>query len=669
MFPRTLRLRVAVDILLIVLGMAALILPLFRMRYMDNWASIESTFISDARFLSENWPSPKWQPLWYAGTRFDYIYPPALRYGTAGLAHYYPNMTTAKAYHIYTAFFYCVGIAGVYFLVHAASGSRRAGWLAALLTAFCSPSFLFPNSTLAEMLTDMPRLSTQRFNALIRYGEGPHITALGLMPIALASAWFALRRFSPVAVACAALFSCLLVSNNFYGASAFALAFPLLVWSLWITHLDNRIFWRALAIGALAYSLTAFWLTPSYLAVTLENMRYVSNPGNKFSLWIFVGQIVLFLILTDRYARGRRERAWPVFVMGFAFVFALQVLGNVTFDFRVIGEPQRWVPELDLALILLFVLVLEWAFSHRWRFARWVAYAALLIALVPCAVALRYTRQFIPKQSQHQDRFEYKITNWIHENLPGQRLYVTGTLRFWFNGWHNIPHVGGGSEQGLANGTVIPAQWELNLGPELEPSQTWLEATGADAVIVHGPKSKEFYRDIVTPAKFKDWQVLYDDGEDNLIYRVPRRFPGIARAVDTTAARAIPTPTGTARLADARPYAKMLNEGPAIPATVRFTSSDSFVVSSAGPLPPNTSLTILESFDSSWRATANGRELPVIRDALGFMRIDAPPPGAREIHFQFSTPMQNQAGRLITTAGAFSLIAYCFLYRRREPIL
>lgn len=38
--------------------------------------SIESSFIAEARFLVEQWPHPQWQPLWYAGTRFDYLYPP-----------------------------------------------------------------------------------------------------------------------------------------------------------------------------------------------------------------------------------------------------------------------------------------------------------------------------------------------------------------------------------------------------------------------------------------------------------------------------------------------------------------------------------------------------------------------------------------------------------------
>src|SRR5436305_8616048 len=86
-----------------------LIFPLFRLKYLNNWPSIESTFISDARMLREHFPHPGWQPLWYCGTRFDYIYPPALRYGTA-IISMVAHTTTARAYHLYTAIFYSLGI-------------------------------------------------------------------------------------------------------------------------------------------------------------------------------------------------------------------------------------------------------------------------------------------------------------------------------------------------------------------------------------------------------------------------------------------------------------------------------------------------------------------------------------------------------------------------------
>src|ERR1035438_2326438 len=87
-----------------------------------------------------------------------------------------------------------------------------------------------------------------RFGALVRYGEGPHITALCLLPIALAFAWRAFeapRR--PASLAFAAIFCAAVVSNNFYGATSLALFFPLLVWSFWITRGERRIAFPALA--------------------------------------------------------------------------------------------------------------------------------------------------------------------------------------------------------------------------------------------------------------------------------------------------------------------------------------------------------------------------------------------------------------------------------------
>src|SRR5215470_13836071 len=250
---------------------AALIWPLFKVKYLNKWDSIESTFIADARFLKEHWPHPLWQPLWYGGTRFDYIYPPALRYGTAALAKYYP-MTEARAYHLYTAIFYCIGIAGVYLFVRMASGSRISGWLSAGASALLSPSFLF----IKEMRWDSWLHHPVRLGALVRYGEGPHITAFGLLPIALAAV-LGIRERSLFPIAAAAACCALVVSNNFYGATALAISFPILVWSLWITTQNRRIWLRALPIPALAYGLVACWLTPSYLRVTLTNMRLVSQ--------------------------------------------------------------------------------------------------------------------------------------------------------------------------------------------------------------------------------------------------------------------------------------------------------------------------------------------------------------------------------------------------------
>jgi hypothetical protein len=56
--------------------------------------------LSEGRFLNDNSQHSQWQPLWYCGTRYDYLYPPALRYGTACLSRVF---IMAKAYHPNTA--------------------------------------------------------------------------------------------------------------------------------------------------------------------------------------------------------------------------------------------------------------------------------------------------------------------------------------------------------------------------------------------------------------------------------------------------------------------------------------------------------------------------------------------------------------------------------------
>src|SRR5579871_3903892 len=112
-----------IDTFVLLLLAIVLIAPLFRITYLDNWPSIESTFISDARLLAEHMPHPAWQPLWYCGTRYDYIYPPALRYGTA-LISLAGHTSTAKAYHIYIALTYLFGLVSLYWFAWVGSRSR-----------------------------------------------------------------------------------------------------------------------------------------------------------------------------------------------------------------------------------------------------------------------------------------------------------------------------------------------------------------------------------------------------------------------------------------------------------------------------------------------------------------------------------------------------------------
>lgn len=647
-----------VDFLLVFLLTAALIWPLFKVKYTDKWASIESTFISDARFLKEHWPHPLWQPLWYGGTRFDYVYPPALRYGTAALAKFYP-MTEARAYHLYTAFFYCLGIAGVYLFVRLLCGSRGGSWLAAAGAALLSPSFLF----IPAMRGDAWLRHPLRLGALVRYGEGPHMTAMALLLIALLAAFLAMRQWQPLAMAAAAICCALIVSNNFYGATALAISFPILVWSLWITHQDNRIWFRALLIPLLAYGLTAFWLVPSYLRVTLANMSLVSQPGNTWSIWLTLAVAALYMFVTARWAHGRREHLYGVFVVGFALFFVLNVLGNEYFGFRVAGEPGRMVPELDLALILLATEGLRRLWSNRSTFTRAVAAVIILISF---ATAIPYVRRawlIIVSDPHYADRIEYKLTHWMATHLPGVRTMATGSVRFWYNAWHDLPQLGGGSEQGSLNQLVNVAYLHIANDPDLESSLHWMQAFGVDALIVHDKSSKEIYHDFVYPQKFAGaLPVLFDNREGDVIYSVPRRYPDLARVVETARVRALPEIGPDAGPAALRSYVEALEKGPASRAVTAWQGVESMRIQAE--VAAGQSVVVQVAYDPQWRARSGGAELTIRKDALGHLLIDTPS-GTHDIQLLFEEPFENRVGKVVSLLSALIVILLAGLAWRR----
>ncbi len=643
---------------------AFLILPLFKVKYLDLWSSIESTFIADARFLHDNWPHPNWQPNWYLGTRTDYVYPPALRYGTAGLLKLIPVIIPVRAYHLYIAIFYCFGIAAVYLLIRAGSGSRWAGWIGAVSTALISPSFLFVET----IRTDSPYQMPYRLNVLMRYGEGPHMTSLAWLAFALAFTYRALVKFRPIALAMAGLGAAMVVSNNFYGATALAILYPLLVVSIWITHRDLTMFIRAAAIPAIAYGLCAFWMVPSYIQITLDNMRFVSSQGNMWSIWVGLGSIMAFLLFADHFARGKREQAYFVFLCGALLMLSVMVLGNHFLDFRIIGEPSRLYPELDLIAIAFSVEVLRrlWDWRSRFVLARRAAVVlAIVLAWSTSWNYLMHRRSIFRTDYNLANRVEWQMQDWMARNMPHARALAAGGVRFWYNVWHDLPQLGGGSEQGLTNQVTMPSQWEILLGDDIRLSTLWMQILGVDVALVNDKTSKDVYRDYQFPEKFVGkLPVLHDDQAGNIIYDVPRRYRSLARVVDRGKLETMPRIPGNGDLPSLTAWHDLLENGPEAPTVTRWEGTDRLHVKA--PVAENQSILVQVSYDTNWRAYSGNKSLTTRNTPLGLIVIDAPP-GNHDIRLEFPTPFSNWVGRAVTllTAGACAALIALGVRRRR----
>jgi hypothetical protein len=644
--------------LLLFILSVALIGPLFKLKYLDNWPSIESTFISDARMLREHLPHPGWQPLWYCGTRFDYVYPPALRYGTA-LISIVGHTTTARAYHLYTASFYVLGILAVYWMVLVGSGSRGGAWLAALAAALVSPSFLF----LEIIRNDSVYWVPQRLHVLMAYGEGPHISAFSVLPGALALAFVALRSGSRRALAGAALLCALTVSNNFYGATALALFFPLMAWSVWVGQRRASMWVTAAAIPVLAYLLCAFWLTPSFLAVTMRNLEIVARPGTFGARLVALAVVALFGLVSFRWGRGRPDRTWLIFALGSVVVFSLFVLGYYYFGFLLIGDALRLIPEFDLAVILVFVELVR----RLWQLPklRLLSAALVVLGLLPATQYLQHAYFPFPKNNSLNDVYEYQMTRWLHDHLPGERLLPSGSLRFWFDAWFDNAQMTGGSEQGLLNRLIPLVNYQITAGDRGDLALLWMQSMGVDAVVVADKTSRDAYRDFHYPANFRSLlEPLYDNGHGTVVYRVPRWQPGMGRVVDRGRMQALPAPLTFYDVDKLRKYASIVEEPHESRASVRWNGFDEFTIEAT--MAGGQSLLIQETYDPYWRAYEHGRRLPVRPDPLNFMLIDVPE-GTHDVDMRFETPLENRLGQIATVLGLL-IVAYYATARSNNAV-
>ena len=646
------------DAFLVFAFATVLVRPLYKAEYLDAWNSIESTFISDARFLSAHWPHPNWQPYWYTGTRTDYVYPPGLRYGTAALSRI-RHTSTARSYHLYIALLYGFGIAAVYVFVRTGSRSRWVAIWAALASALVSPSFLF----FKDFRVDYQGVNFMpiRLGVLIRYGEGPHMSAFALLPFALAAAWNGLRRNRIGLLAAAGILSAAVVSNNFYGATALAMFFPILVWSIWLAEQDAMILARAAGIAAIAWGLCAFWFTPSYLRVTLDNMKLVSEPGHAWSAAMLAVLIAIYGWLSWRYARTRPERAWATFCLGSLAIFALDVIGNQYFDFRVMGEPGRLIPELDFVIFLALGLLFAWIARHG---RVWMAVAAVLavLCLAPVVNYATTAWKVLPGVTSYKPRVEYIITKWVHDNLPGVRCLTTGSVRFWYNAWFDIPQLGGSSEQGLLN-PYSQFVYAEGVGNDVIPAAIeWLQAGGVGCVIVHDKTSKEVYHDWQKPDKFEGKLEKIYNNEGDRIYRVPRRFDPLARVVDAAQIRALPVTDTEMEYDNLRKYNAAVEHGPDSPVQLTRDGTDQMRLHAR--VDPGQLLLVQETYDPAWKPYVDGRSTPVptSKDPLHFLLIDTGP-GEHDILLRFETPLENRAGQVIFFV-TLAVLAWMFWHAR-----
>ncbi len=171
-----------------------LVRRLLGIEYLDEMGSIEASFIAIARWAREHWNDLSWFPLWYGGIPYVNTYPPLL-HRTVAAASALGGLSVPHAYHAVTAVFYSLGPVALHALAVRLGASRAIGFAGGLFYTLVSTStWLIP--TVQRDAGGVWGL--RRLQAMLQYGEGPHITSLTLLPLALWLLATAFERRRPV---------------------------------------------------------------------------------------------------------------------------------------------------------------------------------------------------------------------------------------------------------------------------------------------------------------------------------------------------------------------------------------------------------------------------------------------------------------------------------------
>ena len=634
--------------------------PLFLHGDLPFRGSIEAGYVATARFISAH-PSPwGWNPFQYCGIPTRFLYVPALPYLTALLVRILPNAQLDYVYRFTVSLATCLGPVTLFLFALFFTRSRRWSFAAAVAYSLLSPSYgLFPAVEKDRGIVQLP----WRIQVLAKYGEGPHNTDLTLMPLVLMALWLAATKRGYPRLLGAAVLLALTPLVNWVGA--FALAIACLIFLLAaVGERDFRVE-RVCLAGVLGYLLACFWLTPGFIHTIVFNW-----PTDSFAYqfgtpqkWLVTGLIASVLVMRQLFDWARAP-FYLRFVTLAAFTFGWIATAFYIGGYDTIPESRRYAIEFELFLALALAEAMRLAFGHKNQTVRLCAGGATLMLLVAGTPQLwAYANQGwdVWKPAPREESIEYRLAHWMAEHPPEGRVFASGGLRFRMNSWFDIPQVGGGFETGLQNRVPWDLSYRIRSDHNLQPGDTllMLKAMGTQYVAIHGPKSREYYRDFLHPERIGAVLPAVYHEEDDTVYALPARpLAHLTGAEELAAKEAADHPQLLAS------YVAAI-EDPARP-VLQTAWRDNNTLEIEGPVTGGRMVAIQMNADPGWHATEDGREIGIEADNLGFMVLHAAASSAARIEMQYRAPAEPRIMAAISALAWISALAGLFLWRKRS---
>jgi hypothetical protein len=629
---------------------------LFRTEYLHHMDSIEGSYIGISRYILAHPRDLTWFPLWYGGIPFQNTYPPLLHILVAGTAWLF-RISPALAHHIVGGAFYCLGPVALMFLAYALSKNLALSFASGLVYSLLSPSALLMPSVGADGgVWGHPR----RLQALVGYGEGPHVSAMTLLLFAILALHLAIEKRTPLRVLAAAVTLATVALTNWLGA--FALTIGCASYLLARLGEDSR--WlRQLAvsagIGLLAYGLAAPWIPPSTILAIQRNAQFTVGrypmgirQVEYAGLLLVAGAGLSWILIKSQASLCVRFSSY------FLLVMAALPLPSEWFHVYLMPQPDRYHLELEIAVCLVLVFGLgPYVMKAPWKLRAALA-AILSIAGVSQAREFHKYERGIARGIDIHQTVEYESARWLQEHLPNRRIFAQGSVRFWLNAFSDSPQTGGGFDQGLLNSEIPMIQFGIPFVPgDGVNAAMWLRLFGAKAVVVSGPPSRDSYpENWHDPNKFRNvLPELWRNGGD-AIYGVPQRSESLAHVIlpaDVVARPAI-------NLFDSEPSRRLdaALENPALPiADFEWKSQAEAAISAV--LQPQHVVLVQITYHPGWRAVVNGSPRPIRRDGLGFLIVEPQCSGPCQIRLLYDGGTEMRVAHWASAITAILLLIAC----------
>jgi hypothetical protein len=594
---------------------AYITLGLFRTEYTRYMGSIEAAFIGIARYASQHWHDMGWFPLWYGGIPYSDTYPPLLHW-ISGLFLYLTGASPGLEYHFVAALFYALGPVALFWMAWRLCGNRACAFAAAAGYSIVSPSCFL----VGEIRIDAASWSgARRLEDLVVYGEGPHIASLCLLPLAIGMLHVALTKRKPLYWVVAALAVASVPMSNWLGGMALAMAIAAYLFAGLPSGQKPIHTWlRTGAVGVYAYALVVPWLSPATISVIRANAPRVANNYEfdaAHRLWTGAVAVVFVLAawLMSRWKTPRHVR----FALLLLLLTASTALGGYWFNLSLVPQPGRYTLEMDMAFCLAAAFAVRPLVQRVNRRAVVALALAALVACVPVVIRQRRAARELERPIDIRRTIEYKAAQWLNRNLPGARVFASGSIGFWLNAFSDSPQIGGGFDNGITNPLLPHIIFQIMAGERQQLTIDLMRAYGVDAMVAGGKDSAEVFHPIAHPEKFAGMTELWREGGD-AIYSIPRRSHSLAHVI--LAGDLVQLQPAAYNSVAMQPYLAALEDPGYPPAEFLWRSGS--VARVTADMRPEQIVSVQISWDKGWNASVNGQVVPIRGDRLGQVMIE-----------------------------------------------